>query len=59
MTGEWTRLRTEDLQGLCSSPGATRANKSGRIKLAGRVKLVGEKKNYTSFGTETTWNTLE
>jgi hypothetical protein len=62
--GEWRRLHTEDLLDMCSSPGITRANISGRMKLAEHMNLVGERKNHTSFGgetcrKETTWNTWE
>jgi len=40
VTGEWRRLRNEELGGLCSSSDATRVIKSRTLRWIGRVELI-------------------
>jgi hypothetical protein len=42
VTGEWKKLRNEDLNDLCSSPNILRAIKSRRMRWAGHVARNGE-----------------
>jgi hypothetical protein len=44
VTGEWIKLRNEELNDLYSSPSIVRATKSGRMKWAGHVAHMGEKR---------------
>jgi hypothetical protein len=41
LTGEWRRLRNEELNGLYSSPNIIRVIKSRRIRWAGHVASMG------------------
>jgi hypothetical protein len=51
-TGDWRKLRNEELHNLYSSPDIIRIIKSGRLRWAGYVARKGEKKNVykTSVG---------
>jgi hypothetical protein len=44
MTGEWRRLRNEDLSALYSSPNIIRVIKSTRMRWAGHIPRMGEKR---------------
>jgi hypothetical protein len=45
VTGEWRKLRNEELRDLYSSPSITRIIKSGRMRWTGHVARMGEKRN--------------
>jgi hypothetical protein len=45
VTGEWTKLHSEDLHILCSSPNIIRQIKLRRMKWAGHVARMGEERN--------------
>jgi hypothetical protein len=45
MTGEWRKLRKEELNDLYSSPSIIRMIKSRRMRWAGYVARTGEKRN--------------
>jgi len=48
MTGEWRRLRNEDLHGLYDSPGVVKIMKSRRLMWADYVARMGEKRRLYS-----------
>ena len=52
VTGEWRRLRNEELNDLYSSPNIVRLIKSRKMKWAGHVALIGER-CIQGFGGET------
>ena len=43
VTGEWIKLRNEELYDVCSFPNIIRVMKSGRIGWAGHVASMGER----------------
>jgi hypothetical protein len=45
VTGEWRKLRNEELRDLYPSPSITRIFKSGRMRWAGHVARMGEKRD--------------
>jgi hypothetical protein len=45
VTGDWRKLRNEELHNLYSSPNIIRMIKSRRIRRAGHVARMGEKRN--------------
>jgi hypothetical protein len=45
VTGEWRKLRNEELHDLYSSPSIIRIMKSRRMRWAGHVAPMGEKRN--------------
>jgi hypothetical protein len=45
VTGDWRKLRNEDLHNLYSSPNIIRMIKSRRMRWAGHVARMGEKRN--------------
>jgi hypothetical protein len=45
VTGEWRKLRNEELRDLYSSPSIIRIIKSRRMRWAGHIARIGEKKN--------------
>jgi hypothetical protein len=45
VTGEWRKLRNEELRNLYSSPSIIRIIKSSRMRWAGHVTRMGEKRN--------------
>jgi hypothetical protein len=49
VTGEWRRLRNEELNDLYSSPNIIRVIKSRRMKWSGHVARMGEKRGNTGF----------
>ena len=61
VTGEWRKLRNEELNDLYSSPNIFRVKKSRRMKWAGHVARMGRGEAYTGFWwgnlRETTWET--
>jgi hypothetical protein len=46
MTGEWRKLRNEELHGLYLSPSIIRIIKSRRMRWAGHVALMGGRNAY-------------
>jgi hypothetical protein len=44
VTGEWSRLHNEELNGLYCSPNIVRVIKSRRMRWAGHVALMGEER---------------
>ena len=44
VTGEWRKLRNEELNDPCSSPNTARVIKSRKIRWAGHVARMGERK---------------
>jgi len=62
VTGEWRRLRNEELNGLYSSPNIVRVIKSRRIRWAAHVARMGEERGcigcwWETGGKETTGET--
>jgi len=49
VTGEWRRLRTEELYALYSSANIIQAIKSRRIGWAGHVARMGDREVHTGF----------
>ena len=49
VTGDWRRLRTEELYALYSSANIIRAIKSRRIGWAGYVARMGDREVHTGF----------
>jgi hypothetical protein len=45
VTGEWRKLRNEELRDLCSSPSIIRIIKARRMRWAGHVVRMGEKRS--------------
>jgi hypothetical protein len=45
VTGEWRKLRNEELHDLYSSPSIIRIMKAKRMRWAGHVARMGEKRN--------------
>jgi hypothetical protein len=45
VTGEWRKLRNEELHDLYSSPSIIRIIKARRMRWAGHVARMGEKRN--------------
>jgi hypothetical protein len=45
VTGEWRKLRNEELHDLYSSPSIIRIIKARRIRWTGHVTQMGEKRN--------------
>jgi hypothetical protein len=45
VTGEWRKLRNEELHDLYSSPSIIRTTKSRRMRWAGHATRMGEKRN--------------
>jgi hypothetical protein len=45
VTGEWWKLRNEELNELYSSPNTVRVIKSRRMKWAGHVVCMGERRS--------------
>jgi hypothetical protein len=45
VTGEWRKLRNEELNDMCSSPNIVRVTKSRRMRWAGHVALVGNRRD--------------
>jgi hypothetical protein len=44
VTGEWRRLRNEELYALKSSPNIIRLIKSGKLRLAGHLARIRERR---------------
>jgi hypothetical protein len=44
VTGEWKRMRNEELNGLYSSPNIVRVTKSRRMRWVGHVAPMGEER---------------
>jgi len=50
VTGEWRKLRNEELSDLYSSPSIVRVIKSRRMKWAGHVTRIGERRGGFGWG---------
>jgi hypothetical protein len=46
VTGEWRKLRNEELRDICSSPNIIRMMKPRRMRWAGHVALMSEKNRF-------------
>jgi hypothetical protein len=46
VTGEWRKLRNEELDDLCSSPNIVRVVKPGRMRWTGHVARMGGRRVY-------------
>jgi hypothetical protein len=56
VTGEWRKLRNEELHDLYSSPSIIRIIKARRVRWAGHVARQGEKRSaYRLVGIEEKW----
>jgi hypothetical protein len=53
VTGEWRKLRNEELNDLYSSPSIVRVIKSRRMRWAGHIAHIGEDRRIQGFGGET------
>jgi hypothetical protein len=49
VTGEWRRLRNEEIYALCSSPNIIRVIRSGRLRWVGHVAHMGRGGLHTGY----------